>query len=404
MNFNLNNCRVYSALQLIIIYQLCTTALSFTKVEVETPQTIARDGEVLTVYCRVWGIEQGYVVQHSRNLFGSKITEHLSWNDELLGGVDDRFFLATRQLSDNSMVYFLSILHVTREDSGDYRCQLLKPTDDGFAEVDEDFVTADILYFPSEPPVCSSLSSMTISAGDEVILSCSSEAGNPQIDITWDRTGSQPLPMAKTSMDDNKIAIEIKFTASVDDDQTIFVCQSRSSSFPSRIESCHLGPLIVNPSSTHSHNTALGSPGSRTLKPSSNYPPAKTPFCERVCPYFSTQIMPWMGAAVGAAILTFLFIIADVTLCLKLRHMKQVREARSKNYSYPPLPGNSHDIYVELGPEKRPVESLVEHSNYMALQRPRLELPLIYDKNDGDHYAVLPRATVVAVQSDANVN
>ena len=401
MNFNFNYYRLCSAL--LIIYQLCATALSFTKVEVKTPQTMAKEGEVLTVYCRVWGSEQGYVVQHSRNLFGSKMTEHLSWNNELLGGIDDRFFLAIRQLPDNSMVYFLSILYVTREDSGDYRCQLLKPTDDGFAEVDEGVVTADILYFPSEPPVCSSKSTMMVSEGDEVTLGCSSEAGNPQVDITWDRTGSQPLPMVKTSTDDNKINTEIRFTVSVDDDQTMFMCHMKSLYFPSRVESCHLGPLIITPSATH-YTTALGLPGSKTLKPSSNLP-VKTPFCEKVCPYFSTQIMPWMGAAAGAAILTFLFIIVDVTLCLKLRHMKRVREARSKNYSYPPLPGSPRDIYVELGPEKRPVESLIEHSNYMALQRPRLELPLIYDKNDGDHYAVLPcSSTVVAVQSDVNVN
>ncbi|XP_072038325.1 uncharacterized protein [Amphiura filiformis] len=402
--------KVRTSLFILTIIQLCASSVSeaVTKVEILKPSSTAREGEMLTIYCRVWGLEKGNVVQHSRRLFETDgITEHLSWNDGLLDNVGERFFLAVRHLSDGSSVYFLSILHVTRKDAGNYKCQLLIPTDTGFAEVDQDVVATDIFYFPSSDPTCtSSLTRMTVSAGEEVTLNCSSEVGNPFVELTWSRTGDLSVPKSISYRDsaDGKLKTELQFIASIKDTETVFLCQTKSPAFPGQNKGCHVGPISVFPSPS-TEPISLASLENRTPLPSN--PPLQTPTCETLCPYFDTQTLPWMVASVGATILSLVFIVVDINLCFKLRHVENIREAASKPYSYPPLMrGHAHDIYVELGPQKsrHGVESLAESSNYMALQIPRLELPTDENMNDGDHYAVqLPNLPPrFSVQNEAN--
>lgn len=394
----------------MIIVLHISSLVSSSRVLISIPHRYkVKEGETLSIHCQVW--EEGEnergaknVVQLSRRLLGEMSKsgrpqflapqrQHLSWNDGLLDGVKENTFLAVKPQPDGSMVYFLTLLGVTREDTGDYRCQLLTPTDDGLAKVAGDVVTTDILNYPSADPTCSSAKDMrmTVNAGDRVRLNCSSEIGNPPVNIAWRRTGDLPItpaPVIHTAADNRTVNSELTFIADSADDGAVFVCQITSVEFPGAKKNCYVGPLTVIGGDADSTNQAdTGSSSATPTTITMRETPADLPKCDTPCPYFATRAMPWLFGSVAAAFLTCLFIVVDVTLCLKLRHVEyknKIAAASDADYSYPPIDAASslarmtQDIYVELDSTQQ--KGFTDGgSHYMALQIPK---PIAVSQND----------------------
>ena len=180
---------------------------------------------------------------------GDETRESLAWNKDVPTDVEERVFLALRQLNDGSMVYFLTLTDVVNGDHGDYFCAVLKS--DTYAKVAEASVVVVVHYFPSDdhPRCSSSVSPLNVLEGSEMALTCVSEAALPTISISWSSTPSGRDTPALRSVNHKKgakVQSEIMIRPTfADDNNKIFMCTVKSAAFPLLSSSCHIGPLIV---------------------------------------------------------------------------------------------------------------------------------------------------------------
>ena len=160
-----------------ILHVVCT------RVKISSPIDTPREGELLSVYCQVWDMQPGHEVTISRELSNGK-GERLSWNEDILLSVDERVFLAVRR-KDGSLVYFLTVMDVTRMDEGSYSCQIVLQSE--LRVISADSMEMRVNYFPLETyPRCSG--PVQVMNGVEAVYNCSSTDAFPSINLKWSGT------------------------------------------------------------------------------------------------------------------------------------------------------------------------------------------------------------------------
>ncbi len=351
----------YQRIVLIIaslMYTISLASASKPSVKATVPVNPVDTGGILSVNCKVRNSDlDSHTLHIYRRTSTSGKSEQLSVDGDVLQKVDDRVFLAFRQLEDQSVIYFLSIMEVTKDDQGLYSCKLI--TKEGsIREVANDTANISVTYFPPETdPVCSSLQSNRVLEGTVVNLSCSSEIANPTVSIAWTTTSGAKFG-SKPRVVNNRIHTSLTITLSRRDNDVVFLCDITSNAFPDMKRQCHIGPVTVTPnpdilytdrlpdtsSVVKPTKTTLDVPDENIVKSDPTFSAKK---CNKICSYFSYPLLHWIVATASALLLAVVLLICIVFVYGKYRRVKrQTKEELYRNDGVRPrLPDG---IYSEL--------------------------------------------------------
>ena len=347
-----------------------------------SPVNPVKEDGILSIHCQVRGLETGQSISLSRQLKGTSQPTRISWDyDIVLTVVEERLFLAYRQLEDGTLVYFLSILHPNLKDEGVYSCTAISATLEVIAA---DSVEVSIEHFPNEPyPLCGSKTGgLQVELGDVMPMYCLSQVGNPQITMRWRRTGkSGHIPTAVSSQNviNGTARSVLRYEPTVQDNGAVFLCEITSRAFPSEIRTCHVGPLVVTkngrvvkephprPTSTNVVSVKNRVPNS----PPGGVPTVKHPStfgdgCHEACSPFDGPILYWVIATLFAGMIALTLLIVIIFFAIKLhRRTTCLEEGRAATNSrfVTPIPRDD-DAYEKL--EYRRVNN---NRTYMELQR-----------------------------------
>ena len=380
----------FKSVMILLWSILLTELLAEPVVHVTGSVNPVKTGGILSIHCQIWNLVDGYQVTISRQLDGESKSDQISWNEDVLPSVEDRVFLALRQIGDGSVVYFLSIIDVTEEDKGIYRCKVIN-TADTFAEIAADYVSIDILFFPSESfPVCDHPQNMDVYAGDDVTLNCSSNAGNPIVALTWKRTKTGTIPKS-TQITQNGVTFSVlNLQPSLEDSETMYICHMSSNAFPELLKSCHVGPIKVSPPAItpeSNRNDVLvprvtpplihpNLAGSEATSSSTDVHQQHTPRlgesssskCEDMCSMLNSPVLYWILATSVAGFSAFIFFIIGITLLVKVYRLSDPHRMR------PIYSCATEDIYVDLDGRRD------ENRVYMTLEKPAKAIVVANDR------------------------
>ncbi len=372
MEHPVNLLSLYVVVLLFALLPVIST-MAKTQVEVRTPLTNVKEGDMLSVICQVWNAADDHKIMISRKTDESSGMEQITWDQDVQSGVDDRVFLATRRLEDGSYIYFMSIIDIVKEDSGLYYCKVIQ-MEPKLEEIDAAWIPVDVNYFPtSNYPTCSPPSgTILLTIGTSFLVNCSSEIGYPSVDLQWFKSRKEPLSNTRTYNVSGLVVSELLIRGSPKFQGAVLACELRSPAFPGRAEVCHVGPIQVVTSNgkplppltpeirTPSEDVAIQPTSPRSLVPIYTTDPDQ---CSEVCPStLASPVMYWILATVFIGLIALIFMLITLMLAAKV-----CRSPSERNRQYI---RNTH---------KRAVEELYEklecrrddQTVYMSLQRPR---------------------------------
>ena len=386
------------AIMSLVVMQVQAQTLSpspETTITVTAPLNPVREGDMLSIMCKITNLEREDSVILRRTVNGE--TEKISLDQTIQGSLDNRFFLANRRLSSGAMVYFLSVIDVTRDgDEGEYECRVIQED-----KIMTKKINAKVQYFPSERSTqCSSdfLATAVVVSGTRISFNCSSEDGLPEVDIAWAVTTTTGEELRYThTRADGMVHSKLSLEASMRYNDAVFICKITSAGFETE-RTCHVGPLTItrnplNPDEPDYYppppNTDPGRGSNQAgpdvdiyddtdSNPGSNPGIIRRPGdsdvtttdCSAICAsQQSTSTFYWIIATVVAAILAILFLLIGICIATKLCNMQK---SRSSQYSTVPHIGQIiqyrqpqlEDVYerIECGGGNRDDERM-----YMAL-------------------------------------
>ncbi len=220
-----------------------------TTITATAPLEEVEEGNILSVHCQVSEKQEGQEVGLFRIRDGQR-TERLTTDSAISSSLagEERLFIAERQLSDGTMVFFLSIMEVTRQDQGTYLCKVHDLHQD--KTVSESSVHIAVLYFPDEHPMCSHRQSLQIIEGGELELNCTSIKANPILSLSWSRTQHNDKDLtsrSKLSSNASHVTSTLRLRPRVSDSGAVYICKASSTVFPHQTLTCHFGQIRVLP-------------------------------------------------------------------------------------------------------------------------------------------------------------
>ena len=378
---------------LLFVHLLITVCGTLAEVQILTtaPVNPVKKGGILSIHCQVNGLEPGQSITLSRQLKDSSQIDRLSW-DLAMTVQDERIFLAVRQLEDGSLVYFLSVLQVTRADEGIYFCTA---SASNLNVVAEEFIKIEIQHFPDDPyPECFPPDKMQVEVGDLVAMSCVSEAGYPVVDMTWKRTGSGKVATSpQQDIQNSTVRSVLEFRATVNDNGAVFLCEISSTAFPmENKKTCHVGPLVVTQNGQVIKSTPPKMPDIPRVVTTVNSkaiptkPIRQTPkSCLNRCSSLDGPLFYWVIATIFAGVLALILLIVIIIFSVKLYNRTSEEELTVSTFitRYP-----TEDAYEKLEYKRN------NNKTYMELQRNCLQKNVVsMDVESQGQYVVTPSQT-----------
>ena len=346
----------------------CIAIANSATLEAVAPLNPVKEGDILSLRCQVWDLdannEDVKIARHSETS-----SQVFSYNKHLVGGVDERAFLAVRQLRDGSSVYFLSIIDVQQEDEGVFSCKILNRRHDKVAA--ESSVVIKTMFFPSESsPACYPQGQLAVNEGSVNTLNCSSEKANPPVDIEWVRAGSNgQLTFTEPKTIGSTIYSLLTLKPTMQDKDAMYICRITSKHFPEESRSCHVGPLTVHPSSNPipiAHwNLVTNEPEVVTSRVRYELDmPIDRQSCVEYCKRSSLQSLHFWVVCTGvAAVFAICFFVIGIVLLIKYRSTSTKPKVQYVSHHQ-----GRDDVYTEL--EMRHDANKV----YMAITKPPDEM------------------------------
>ena len=238
----------------------------------------------------------------------------------------------------------------SREDVGEYSCKVIR-TSPTIAEVGSDTIRADLLFFPpaSDPQCFNSGDPITIMEGSTLDLNCSSELGNPSVEIGWTRAGHPYSNGAAQEIIGNRIYSSITVTVTMENEGNLFLCEIEGVVDPYK-RNCHAGPLRVIPNPDNNGisrppvnpNNLLTTPN---LPDSPHYPSTKSVAntCKDLCHATESVPKPWIISTIITGVVAILLLL--IIIIVSAKYTGYVSSARSTTSIYQRSPD---DIYTEL--------------------------------------------------------
>ena len=356
------------------------------RIEATAPVSPVEEGSILSLHCRVWDLNPS----NSVFLFRETISgvQQLSMNKNVQVTDNYDIFLADRQLTDGTIVYFLTIIDVKRySDEGKYTCKVMSETLSHV--IAEESVDIAIQYFPDDTfPVCGVTTATTVQAGTNIVFNCSSDSANPTVNIKWSQSGV--TLQSRTVTRDGTSYSTLKFIAKSSDNGAIFICTISSPAFPDQVRTCHVGPLTVR---GNAGNSAEYPRASKPSTISSNFETdiietqTKTDLinsCATKCSVFSSSSMYWVLATVIAVFFAILFCVSGIALYVKYRRVHNEQRQRQLTLRQQAV----EDVYEKI--EYRPGQPTL----YMPLDKASKLDTLVVNSPSGGHYEDKPGVVV----------
>ena len=341
------------------------------RVVVTAPVNPVKIDGILSIHCQVFNLPEESSVSIFGPLNGEKVK--LSENEYVQQEIEDRVFLSQRRMEDSSVVYFLSITDVKQLDGGDYTCKVIIPnTMDVDTLVAVESIKLEIQHEPSETyPMCSHNlpapvgSDITVKPGTKVLLNCTSETANPEVDMQWTRIKSGNLPAGPNVVRQDGMSYStLDFRVSSREDQVMFICTITSSVFPDLRRTCHIGPFKVIPGPYDQH-IPTEPPVHYELTTSHVEPLTRSSItkqqdCLKTCQKES-PVLYWIITTTVAATLALIFFTIGMILLIRYYRMhSSVNYTSRQTFEHPRVP--REDTYAEL--ERKPSDKQF----YMALE------------------------------------
>ena len=342
---------------------------SQTRLSLSAPLNPVQEGAVCALHCQIWNLEKGQTVEMYRTY--ETHNTRLSVGD-ILADTESPWFLAIRQLGDGSVVYFLSLTDISRRESGNYSCKVFStwPT---ITEEASQTISIDVMYSPRDSdPVCSPDFDTTpvVYEGVETTINCSSELGNPVVDLQWSKAGFDRHLQSTTSIVDGRVHSVLKFRPSMKDDGVVLLCQIKNRYTVEAARSCHVGPFTILPNPDRppiDDQQATTDATSSKLIPLTSRPDdsnSKRPISEQDCLSNCSALTPpviyWILATVITSFIALLFLLIAATLFFKLCQMPA---GDNLDYAVPMRKPTAEELYVEVDCKRD------DRQMYMALHR-----------------------------------
>ena len=350
-----------------------------TQVSITIPaETVTVDG-ILAVQCQVQNVPDHFAVNMFRVLNG--VPDQITNEEEIVRSSERlNMFLAKRQFSGGSIMYFVTVVDVSSDDEGEYMCKVMDLSK--YTYIAEDSINVNIYSYPADTyPICTSVPNQPIAlrVRDTLTLKCTSENGVPSVQIKWINIKSSRDVFAENIIKDNLQHAE----AFVSIDETlqgaVFVCEISSIGFPDRKRTCVVGPITVQSSGLEGVN---GYTTSKTISKNAgtkNTDNVRNELLHSNCKDCSTDDMLQFYLTIAIAFTSFLaiiFLTCTIILCYKYHHLSTVTRREPTRVLTPQQ--SIEPVYVSL--QRRSVNADLE---YMTLE----------DPNNPDNKIILPKET-----------
>ena len=341
-----------------------------TVIELTAPVNPVDEHGMISLHCQVRNKETGHTITITRE-HGKGRLKRLTFGKDILSEeeVGDRVFLAIRQLNDGSIVYFLSITEISREDAGKYSCAAV---DENLDEIASKSVDVTAYYLHSDIyPVCTPGEPPEVYEGVPFRIGCSSEEAYPSVSLKWSRTGDGVVPELEVYKEHGMVHAEIEILPTLNDQDAVFLCEATSRAFPINVYSCHVGPINVIPREDgnywdgfepdmHTSNAPSGAildntPSGKTISENIANVPSEYS-CKDPCSVVRSPVFYWMLATAGATFLGLLFLIVGIVLYIKMKNHRDLKRSIDSRFM-------SRDIYVEVD------QKCDENQLYMSLDK-----------------------------------
>ena len=356
------------------------TSSTKTRVEVTAAINPVEVGGILALQCQIWNMEDGFTVNIVRTSEGEQSVPIYLGNN-LQSSMRDRAFMADRTFPGGSRVFFLTILDVAESDRGEYGCMTSSFSGLSLTEIARHSVNIDIISFPDKTqPLCLSYpNNVVLQENDMLELICSSNIGNPPVDLKWKLLSTYEYLPTESRVQGNNVVSNSVLKTEILHNDAVFLCEMSSSGFPDRMRTCQIGPITmlsypkpktdsVNRVTIHpnrdDHDNTIDVSKGQILSPEED--------CSDTCQSASNVVFYLTISTASASILCIVFLITTIVMVCKYRSVS--RDAANRHY-------NS-------------VTSRVSDPMYVSLQR-RQENERVYmtleDPNNPEGKVLLPK-------------
>ena len=339
---------------------------------VSNPVTV---GGILALNCQVSEFQEDLSVNLFRAYKGR--TEHLTSGKDILRDSERlNMFLADRRVSDGSVDYFLTIIDVSENDQGEYRCKIF---DQDFNFIAENSIDVAIYSYPAAMyPICSSIPNepITLSVMDRLTLKCTSEVGVPSITIQWMDNKMTHYETSVDAGDGNLINSELSIIMDDSYDGAVFTCEISNNVFPDWKRTCTIGPIMIK--YLEENGLLTSKPVIKNKHSTDTHDTGRT-YLHGKCEDCSSDEMLQLyltAATIGTGFFAVIFIISTIVLCYKYHNISDVTRRRPSSIvaTNPPV----EPVYVSLQRRLTP-----EQREYMTLE----------DPNNPENKIILPKET-----------
>ena len=392
-----------------------------TRVEFHNAGDPTKENTVLSLYCKIWelarnGQQTVSIIRQLRNQVNQ--TEELTRNDDILMSettdTSTNAFLAKRTLSDGSLVYLLSIMDVSRQDAGDYTCEIFARRGSNWVQLTAQVIPVEIQYLPgSQYPMCApDTQPLPVTWGQKTIINCSSELSIPPVSLTWSRAGGNTVGDEDTSDDvwtsqsGGMIHSHLSIVPRSTDQDVVYICQSSSQAFwRYEGQQCYVGPLTVRDVPETTTTPVLSTPTNVpatvvTTTPNPMFTSPDTPPQEECieepepCPLLSPEAMPWIAASVCGGIVAIMFFFIAIILYVQIKRLKTATKKRRKAIMEAVVGGKEGPYDLPYDTIQRARYADDENAYIAAIARARLQANMdaktIRIVQGESHYADLP--------------
>ena len=274
-HFGFNGC---SKTRLLLLRQWCFILVALLHIVSAVPSIEVttdanentKQGDTVELSCIITGLTSSDTVNYVR--WKRKMgTETLTDFESVIIANNTNKFAVAEVRQSTFRAYTLTISGIQRNDSGLYSCHLGYSLGNNLpTEISRSQDISVVYYLPSDLPSCATQEDIaTLTIGASVTVKCSSQLGNPIVNITWteDSPSGQAEVMSLKQLNEmDTTHLEYTFNITLDHQGTLLTCAITSELFPDFHRNCTIGPLVVDIPTTTTQLSPTTSPFVPTME------------------------------------------------------------------------------------------------------------------------------------------
>ncbi len=353
---------MFIVIRALIVLQ-CLTIIEATTVEVTVPVVPIKVGDILPLQCQIENMKDNYKVKIQRVINGrpEEITSDLTYQSS---SVSHRVFLTKRPLPGKTYVYFMTIVDITKLDTGSYSCKVYDFSTGEYVKVAEDSINVDVYSLPDPVyPQCQNTPAdmNNVDENTEIRLMCLSSKGVPTVNLQW-KTYENVHFVSREKEQDDTVSTEISFRMTNIYDGVVFICEMTNTGFQDFVRTCQVGPVNMRRDDRRKGEEIV--PPVMTKRPiKQNTANAISHTCDMDCRSEDRFLILYLSVAtIGAGMLSVVFLTTTIVWCCKYSKVS----AEARNQRNITSGDGSEPVYVSL--QRQPEKN--RDSMFMSLDDP----------------------------------